>query len=305
MRKTLVNSLIEKADDPNFVFITGDLGFDALEPLAQKMGSRFINGGVAEQNIVSAAAGLAREGMNVWVYSIGPFLFSRAAEQIRNDVGLNNTSVCLVANGAGLMYGVQGPSHFSIDDLGFLNLVPNLETLTPAFDSDVELIVEKVFNGSGPTYVRLGRSPEQEWADDTSDFSYPRKVLPGDSGLLLCFGTTVSDYLGALREKPVERRPSVWVATRVPRILSDVTEELIQELATSTHSVVVEEHLNPGGFGMNLISLLHRDERLREVKLECLTLDASVLANYGSQDYLKQLSGLGLSSVLEKFGIGE
>lgn len=292
-------------DDPNFVFITGDLGFDALEPLAQKMGSRFINGGVAEQNIVSAAAGLAREGMNVWVYSIGPFLFSRAAEQIRNDVGLNNSSVCLVANGAGLMYGVQGPSHFSIDDLGFLNLVPNLETLTPAFDSDVKLIVERVFNGSGPTYVRLGRSPEQQWADETSDFLHPRKVLPGENGILLCFGTTVSDYLGALREKPIELRPSLWVATRVPKILSEMTEELIEELSNSTHNVVVEEHLKPGGFGMNLVHILNQDEKLRKVKIECSALDVSVLSNYGSQNYLKESSGLGLGPILEKFGICE
>lgn len=305
MRKSLVNALIEKANDPNFVFITGDLGFDALEPLAQKMGSRFINGGVAEQNIVSVAAGLAREGMTVWVYSIGPFLFSRAAEQIRNDIGLNNTSVCLVANGAGLMYGVQGPSHFSIDDLGFLNLVPNLETLTPAFDSDIGLIVDRVFSGSGPTYVRLGRSPEQEWVDDTSDYLHPRKVLSGESGLLLCLGTTVSDYLGALREKPVECRPSVWVATRVPKVLSEITWELIEQLSTSTRNVVVEEHLSPGGFGMNLVHLLNQDEKLRKVKIDCVALDPSVLSNYGSQNYLKASSGLGLRSILEKFGIRE
>ena len=303
MREVLVETLISQADDSNFVFLTGDLGFDALEPLQERLGPRFINAGVAEQNMVSVAAGLAREGMKPWVYSIGPFLFSRAAEQIRNDVGLNNTPVCLVANGAGLLYGVQGPSHFSVDDLGFLSTVPNLETFTPAFDSDVEQIVARQFSQPRPTYLRLGRCESPEFPDSASDSSNIRRILQGKLGILLCFGTVFSDYLGFLQQRPEAQRPDVWVATKVPKSFSEINEDFVEALTNSPYTLVVEEHLEPGGFGMNFSHVLRQSDTIVSRSIDCVGLKSSVLTSYGSQSFLKQSHGLGLKSVMSRFGI--
>ncbi len=90
MRNAFCSTLLESTANPAFVFLTGDLGFQALEPLRQVMGERFINAGIAEQNMVSVAAGLAKAGLRPWVYSIAPFLYAGAFEQIRNDVCLHN-----------------------------------------------------------------------------------------------------------------------------------------------------------------------------------------------------------------------
>ena len=95
MRTILSNTLVAYASQPDFVFLTGDLGFMALEPVRTAAGARFINAGVAEQNMVTVAAGLARSGLRPWVYSIAPFLYARPFEQIRNDVCLHALPVFL------------------------------------------------------------------------------------------------------------------------------------------------------------------------------------------------------------------
>src|SRR6476646_2241587 len=101
MRDAFCRGLLEAVPDPRFVFLTGDLGYKALEPLRDALGKRFINAGVAEQNMVSVAAGLAQQGFVPWVYSIAPFVYARPFEQIRNDVCLHNLPVVLVGNGGG------------------------------------------------------------------------------------------------------------------------------------------------------------------------------------------------------------
>ena len=126
MRNALCHSLTARAADPAFVFLTGDLGFQALEPLRAAMGARFINAGVAEQNMVSVAAGLARAGLEPWVYSIASFLYARPFEQIRNDICLHDLPVRLVGNGGGYAYGVMGATHHALEDYGVLLGLPHV-----------------------------------------------------------------------------------------------------------------------------------------------------------------------------------
>src|SRR5579884_151787 len=111
MRKVFCESLVSCAARPDFIFLTGDLGFLALEPLREALGDRFLNAGVAEQNMVSVSAGLARQGLRPWVYSIASFLYTRPFEQIRNDLCLHRLPVVLVGNGGGYGYGVMGATH--------------------------------------------------------------------------------------------------------------------------------------------------------------------------------------------------
>ena len=106
MRQRLCELLIERANDPKFVFLTGDVGFGLLEPLRDALGERFINAGVAEQNMVGVAAGMSAKGLEAWVYSIAPFVYARPFEQIRNDLAFHGLPVKLVGNGGGYAYGV-------------------------------------------------------------------------------------------------------------------------------------------------------------------------------------------------------
>ena len=146
MRNTFCQTLVQYSDLPDFVFLTGDLGFMALEPLQKSAGERFINAGIAEQNMVSVSAGLAKTGLKPWAFSIAPFIYARPLEQIRNDVCLHDLPVKLVGNGGGYGYGVMGGSHHAIEDYGILLSLQNMRVFVPAFAVDIPPIVEKLQN---------------------------------------------------------------------------------------------------------------------------------------------------------------
>ena len=227
MRNEFCNSLVSAADNPRFAFLTGDLGFKALEPLRDAAGARFINAGVAEQNMVSVAAGLARTGLQPWVYSIAPFVYARPYEQIRNDVCFHNLPVKLVGNGGGYGYGVMGSTHHALEDYGALLCLQNMHVFVPAFSADVPAIVDKLLDFLYPAYFRLGASEEPK------DMELPayapwRKLLSGDGPTMLVVGPLVGPILAAARDLDVAHRPDLWVLTELP--LHDIPAEFLADL---------------------------------------------------------------------------
>jgi Transketolase, C-terminal subunit len=157
MRNAFCNAMLERATEPGMVFFTGDLGFMALEPLQARMGARFINAGVAEQNMISVAAGVASRGEQCWTYSIAPFIFGRPFEQIRNDVCLHDFDVKMVGNGGGYGYGVMGGSHHALEDYGVLLALQNMRVYIPTFAEDLAPITKRMAADPHPGYLRLGR----------------------------------------------------------------------------------------------------------------------------------------------------
>ncbi len=152
MRKAFATAVIAHCATPQHFFLTGDLGFMALEEVKDVFGSRFINAGVAEQNMIGVAAGLAREGNIVFAYSIAPFCYARPFEQIRNDVCLPGLPVCLVGNGGGFAYGHMGPTHHALEDCAAM-MALGMDVKVPAFDEDLPALLQDLRR---PTYLRLG-----------------------------------------------------------------------------------------------------------------------------------------------------
>ena len=138
------------------VFITGDLGFNALEGIQTNFNERFINIGVAEQNMIGVAAGISYNGFQTFCYSIAPFSVYRCYEQIKLDVCIHNLPVCIVGNGGGYGYGIMGATHHAIEDIGCLSMLPNMTCWIPAFQEDVEFCISQIVNFKKPAYLRLG-----------------------------------------------------------------------------------------------------------------------------------------------------
>ena len=145
MRNAFCSALVALSAQKPFIFFTGDLGFMALEPLQHAMGERFINAGVAEQNMVSVAAGAASNGTQCWAYSIAPFIFARPFEQIRNDICLHGLPVVVVGNGGGYGYGVMGATHHALEDYGIMLTLPKMRAYVPAFDGDLRTMIERLW----------------------------------------------------------------------------------------------------------------------------------------------------------------
>ena len=295
MRKQFCDALVERAKQTDLVFLTGDLGFMALEQLQEALGSRFINAGVSEQNMVSVAAGLARQGMEVWVYSIAPFCYARPFEQIRNDICFHALPVKLVGNGGGYAYGVMGPTHHAIEDYGIMLALPGMTVRVPVFDQDVSAAVDGMGADPGPSYLRLGRGeslpgyappPLADW----------RQLTDGEGPVVIAVGPLAGLYLEAVCSLPEARRPRLWALARMPA--PDIPQALLQQLSLAPGLIVAEEHVAQGGFASQLLL------RLAELgatprSFGHLHALAHQFERYGSQGYLRQQSRLDPASLID------
>ena len=255
MRTILTRTLVSYAQESDFVFLTGDLGFMALEPLREVAKERFINAGIAEQNMVSVAAGLASAGFKPWVYSIAPFVYARAFEQIRNDVCMHDLPVFLVGNGGGYSYGVMGPSHHAIEDYGALLGLPNLTVYVPAFAADVPQAISRLMTAARPAYLRLGRDEKPK------DFVVPpyapwRRILSGWSATVVMVGPLAGGILAAARTLPESQRPTLWVLSELPIVATEIPAAFLADLEQNGHLIVVEEHVAQGSAGASLAHAL-------------------------------------------------
>lgn len=161
MRSTFINTLLEQAKMDDRIFIvTPDLGFSVFEEFASLFPDRFLNVGIAEQNAVGIAAGLALSGKIVYVYSIIPFVTMRCFEQIRVDLAYMNTNVRLVGAGAGFTYGPAGATHHAIEDIAIMRSLPNMTVLCPGDPVELKCLLNESFHHQGPIYFRLGRNGE-------------------------------------------------------------------------------------------------------------------------------------------------
>jgi len=161
MRKAFIESLTELASKDERIFLlTGDLGFSVFEDFHNKFPERFFNVGVAEQNLIGVAAGLAMSGKIVYAYSIAPFITMRCLEQVRNDICFHNQNVRLIGVGGGLSYGSAGPTHHSIEDIAIMRALVNMTVIAPGDPVEVKEAVKSSFKHIGPIYIRLGKGNE-------------------------------------------------------------------------------------------------------------------------------------------------
>lgn len=300
MRKQLCDALQVRSRDPRMTFLTGDLGFMALEPLRETMGSRFINAGVAEQNMVTVAAALAEQQLEVWVYSIAPFCYARPFEQIRNDVCFHQLPVNLIGNGGGYGYGVMGPTHHAIEDYGVLLTLPNMTVFTPVFDEDVESVITRAGDSVSATYVRLGRGePPKGYAVPT--YAPWRQLCSGSGPVVVAVGPLAGTYIEVFSDMPKAIRPNLWAVTELPIERNPLPAELLQQILGSSLLCVAEEHVQRGGFASEFT--LHLAQLgiaiPRFIHLYAL---AHHYERYGSQSYLRRQSRLDPQSMLAVMG---
>jgi transketolase len=294
MREVFCRTLVDHSAREKFVFLTGDLGFKTLEPLRDRMGSRFINAGIAEQNMICVAAGMAKTALRPWVYSIAPFIYARPFEQIRNNVCLPDLPVVLVGNGGGYGYGVMGSTHHALEDYGALLTLANMRVFIPAFDSDVIALVDLLMEFPHPAYLRLGL------AELPKGFSAPayapwRHLIAGDGPTMLVTGPIVGGILDAVAHLEERVRPSIWLLSELP--LCNLPGEFLADLRRSGHLFVVEEHVLQGGVGQAISHhLLSLSEPVR--RLTHRFARGYVSGLYGSQKFHRKESQLDPESIL-------
>ncbi|BBH53879.1 transketolase [Fluviispira sanaruensis] len=294
MRNELTQNLLLKSSDKDFIFLTGDLGFMALEPLKESLGERFINAGVAEQNMISVAAGLAQSGLKPWVYSIAPFVYARPFEQIRNDICLHELPVVLVGNGGGYGYGIMGPTHHAIDDYGALLGLNSMNVYIPAFVEDLTCIINLLFETKKPSYLRLGVDKKPK-SYKVKPYSTWRHLYQGERATLLFIGPIVSEFL---KIESSDHNCSVWLLSKLSNGENILDKDFIQDVQSTRKLLIVEEHLEHGS-AASMITYEFCKRNIHLEKFIHLCAKGYPSGKYGSQSFHQKESNIDSNSIFQ------
>ena len=287
---------IEKiaTEDEKIIFITGDLGYNALENLQAKLGNRFINAGVAEQNMVGMAAGMAYKGFKVFCYSIAPFVVYRCLEQFRNDVCLHNLPVFLVGNGGGYGYGIMGSTHHAIEDIAALSSLQNVKCWIPAFADEVGNSLNQIVLASKPAYLRLGAG--KNTPNNFGQFGSLKWInkVENAKGTIIALGPVANNVVLALNNSGFINHFDLFVATYLPLKL---THEAIALLRKAKSIIIVEEHVSIGGLAQQ-ISVQLLENGISPQKFISLRAEGYPDGTYGDQNFHQTQSGLNETNII-------
>jgi transketolase len=293
MRTAFINELILQArKNPKIFLVVGDLGFSVVEPYAEEFPDRYLNAGVAEQNMTSVAAGLASEGYHVFTYSIANFPTLRCFEQIRNDICYHNLPVTIVAVGGGVAYGNLGYSHHAVQDIAALRTLPNMTVFSPADPDEAAGCLRLALQRGRPSYLRLGKAGEAKLHEPNDLTNGPLLVREGNAPV--AFAATGSVLKTALLAAETLSARGVNIPVYSCPILSGEFAEKFQLLWRHKKIISVEEHGFAGGFGSFLKEICPANIHVRI----CAIPEANA-ALVGSQEILRRQAGLDAESLVQ------
>jgi len=296
MRETLINTILNYSKENRTPFLlTGDLGYSVLEPFQKQHPSHFINLGVAEQSMMSIAAGISSQEEKVFAYSIANFATFRALEQLRLDIGYHNLNVCVVGVGAGFQYGISGYSHWAIEDLSIISALQQFKIFSPSDKSATKRAVLDFLDQGGPTYIRLGKQ-ELDLPEVTLLKYVEKHVRLFGSGkkIILCHGAIAIKILLSKNFNPEDY--SIFVFDQIPIEISNL---YLTYLSNSTYIRVIEDCVFPGSLGSRVCKFIAENEIMKPFKW--IGVDGTRLCSTGGSEDFLRMRELGKNFLEELF----
>jgi transketolase len=288
MRTAFIETLCElAAADERIWLLTGDLGFSVLEAFSGRFPGRYVNVGVAEQNLAGVAAGLARCGKVPFIYSIANFPTLRCLEQIRNDICYHGGDVKVVAVGGGFAYGSHGYTHHGIEDLGVMRMLPGMTVVAPGDPVEARLATAAIARHPGPCYLRLGKGREPVVHPHPPDFALGRAlpVRPGRDVTIIAAGAVLHEAATAAAALAGD---GIDAAVLSMPTIKPIDAEAVVRAARRTGAIVTaEEHSVTGGLGSAVAEVLA--ESGVPVRFRRFGVRDAVQHAVGSQAYLLRL----------------
>lgn len=266
MRDAFSDTLVELAiADPNVILLTGDHGYALFDRIRTERPDQFLNAGIAEQNMVGVAAGLARQGFRPFVYGLSAFVPIRVLEQIKLDVAHDALPVVFVGDGAGVVYSTLGSSHQSAEDIAALRGMPDIHILSPGDRYELRASMLEAYRRNAPVYLRMGKADLGDVhtgsVDFTADGWFPVVTRESSGPLLIATGSMVKV---AQRLADHFSNASVWSAVDL-RI--DPATQLRVALEAASSVVTLEEHSIYGGLGGAVAEWLTENEPKRLLRV--------------------------------------
>lgn len=263
MRNAFAQKLTELQQIQNeLVLVYGDIGNKLFDKFKSLDNSKYINAGIAEASMISMAAGLAKGGFRPIVYTINSFLYLKSIEQIKLDVCYPELPVIMVGTGGGFAYSELGTTHHSLEDIGILSTIPNLQILIPADNYEVQSALQWAINSNRPTYIRIGKKDEELIHDEQinvhdSHFG-PFQLINNQyaKSAVLSVGTISRNALSAARIANTIKEVDFWSFPQVKPLDMDF---IIKKLTKYSTIFIVEEHTSFGGLGSILAFQIHKN----------------------------------------------
>ncbi|WP_144502501.1 transketolase family protein [Bacillus thuringiensis] len=287
MRNTFVESIIKRAriDDRIFI-VTPDMGYNMLEDYIAEFPDRYLNVGIAEQNAIGVAAGLALSGKLVYVYSIVPFLTMRCFEQIRLDVAYMNTNVRLIGVGGGLSYGAAGATHHAIEDIAIMRALPNMKVCCPGDPVELQLLLEEGYQSKGPIYYRLGNNGEEIIHTSAVELKFGKSLVvkEGDDIALITTGNMLEKGLEIVNSWENEGTKATLLS--MPCIKPFDVKAIRELIRKDIPIITLEEHNIIGGLGSAVAEIIA--ESNKAIKFKRVAINDCYSHFVGSQSYLRE-----------------
>jgi len=295
VRADFFNKLKEAMEkDEKIFFLMGDTGFNLVEPIFEKFPDRAINVGVAEQDLIGIAAGLSNMGFKPVCYGISNFLVHRCFEQIRNDLCIHNYPVVLVGTSTGFDNGALWATHYVVDDIGALKVLPNIKIYSPSSVESINNIFEEVMKSPGPSYIRITKSNLTEGKSIDSPNRFILKNEQSDI-LVISHGKMVKNSMEAQKLIP---KFSIYAMDRIKPIDEQELDNLFKKYKKI---IVIEDNFRSGLY--NTIAQFSAENRLHSVDLYSISPVESFGTRIGDSTYLEDKHGLSsekISSFIDK-----
>ena len=286
MRREFAKLCLETVkSDSKSVVMVGDISHFLLRETEQVAPDRFYNIGICEQSMVGMASGMAIEGMRPIIHTIAPFLVERAFEQIKNDIGYQNTEVTIVTVGGTYDYSDLGCTHHCYGDIAMMRLIPNMQVFEPSTPQEFRTLFEKTWGNGLPKYFRLSKEQHSQ------DFEVEPEVMKvvresEDDRWVFVSGHILDDVLES---------PNIGVIY-VPT-LSSINKESYLEISKVIENAKkiysVENHFTIGGLGDFVSETFN-------VVVNRIGLERKFLTNYGNFSNLRRDAGMDRQSIIQK-----
>lgn len=300
MRESCLKMVYELAKtDERIVFIGSDLGVGVLAEFKRDIPSRFFMEGVAEQNLVGVAAGMAMEGRVVYLNTIATFLSRRCYEQVAVDLCLHNVNVRLIANGGGVVYAPLGPTHLAIEDIAIMRALPNMTVVAPADAPEMIRFMKVSADHPGPIYIRVAKGHDPVVTTDTGPFVIGRAVPMRDGGEVLIATTGVGLQISLAAADLLAASGVRAGVLHFPTVKPLDTAALHAWVETAAVVVTVEEHTVIGGLGSAVAEDLAEADLLNGRRFKRFGIPDVFPSGYGDQNGMLKRNGVSAAHVAE------
>lgn len=269
--------------DENLFLVTADMGLGLIDPFRENFPNRFLNVGIAEQNMIGVASGLCNMGFRPVCYTISNFLTLRCYEQIRNDICLHDYPAILVGTSTGFDNGVLGPTHHVIDDIGAIKVLPGISIYSPATVAGIERVFEDLMqNPTVPAYVRIGKGKYE--IEPLSD-GINHMVIDNDSStLIITHGVTLNYCVEAAK---TDQTFDVFCMNKIRPLEAS---ELLPLFQKYKRMIVVEDHVVNSGL-YNMLCQFFVEHQPLSCQLQNISLPEGYAEKVGDKDYFSDFYG--------------